>query len=86
MQVTLYSKPGCMLCDELKAILTELQAELDELELTINERNIEADAEDFARYRYLIPVLDLEEGGLLYPPHTWATVRNALIAAHRQAS
>lgn len=82
MQVTLYSKPGCLLCDELKVMLSELQ---DEITFTITERNIEADAEDFARYRYLIPVLDIEGGELLYPPHTWDTVRNALVAARGQA-
>ncbi|HAJ36153.1 MAG TPA: glutaredoxin [Chloroflexi bacterium] len=82
MQVTLYSKPGCLLCDELKIMLMELQAEV---EFALIERNIEADAEDFARYRYLIPVLDIEGGALLYPPHTWDAVRNALYAARGQA-
>lgn len=83
MQVTLYSKPGCLLCDELKTLLLELQTEV---EFTLTERNIEDDAEDFARYRYLIPVLDVEGGALLYPPHTWDAVRDALYAASRQAS
>ncbi len=78
MQVTLYSKPGCPLCDELKADVLEFQSELG-FELT--ERNIEHDPADFQRYRYLIPVLDIEGGGLLYPPHAWETVRGALYAA-----
>lgn len=83
MQVMLYSKPGCLLCEELKTLLLELQSEV---EFTLTERNIEADAEDFARYRYLIPVLDIEGGALLYPPHTWDSVRDALYAASRQES
>ena len=63
LRVTLYAKPDCPLCDELKADLAELQTEFA-LELT--ERNIEADEGDFRRYRYLIPVLDIEGGELLY--------------------
>lgn len=82
MRVTLYSKPGCLLCDELKTLLQELQSEV---EFVLTERNIEDDADDFARYRYLIPVLDIEGDVLLYPPHTWDSVRTAFLAARRQA-
>jgi hypothetical protein len=81
MRVTLYSKPGCSLCDELKSDLLEFQATMG---FELHERNIEDDADDFQRYRYLIPVLDVEGGALLYPPHTWETVQRALHAAQRQ--
>jgi hypothetical protein len=81
MHVTLYSKPGCLLCDELKADLLEFQAALG---FTLTERNIEDDADDFQRYRYLIPVVDIEGGALLYPPHARDTVQRALLAAQRQ--
>jgi hypothetical protein len=50
----------------------------------LHERNIKDNADDFQRYRYLIPVLDVEGGALLYPPHTWETVQRALHAAQRQ--
>jgi len=56
--LTVYSKPGCHLCEELRAALEELQPEhrftLDELDITTNP-------ELFARYRYEIPVL-LKDG------------------------
>ena len=81
MRVTLYSKPGCSLCDELKADLLEFQTVMG---FTLLERNIEVDADDFLRYRYLIPVLDIEGGALLYPPHAWDVVQSALRAAQRQ--
>jgi hypothetical protein len=81
MRVTLYSKPGCPLCDELKADLLGFQTVMG---FTLLERNIEDDADDFLRYRYLIPVLDIEGGALLYPPHAWDVVQSALLAAQRQ--
>jgi glutaredoxin len=53
-QVTLYSKPGCHLCEEMKAEISKANcAGLYELQ----EINIESDAELFARYRNDIPVL-----------------------------
>ncbi len=81
MQVTLYSKPGCHLCEDLKVDLLTLQAELG---FMVVERNIEEDAEDFARFRYLIPVLDIAGGEVLYPPHTTDNVRWALELAQKK--
>ena len=78
VQVTLYSRPGCHLCDDLKADLAVLQTVTP---FTLIERNIDEDAEDKARYQYLIPVLDIEGGPLLYPPHDWATLARSLQAA-----
>lgn len=58
MTLTLYSKPGCHLCDDLRATLEELEPDhafaLDEIDITTN-------AELFARYRFDIPVL-LKDG------------------------
>ena len=58
MTLTLYSKPGCHLCEDLRATLDELQPdhafEIDEIDITAN-------AELFARYRFVIPVL-LKDG------------------------
>lgn len=53
-QVVLYSKPGCHLCEVMKAEIAKAGcAEMYELE----EVNIESAAELLARYRYDIPVL-----------------------------
>jgi glutaredoxin len=55
-QVILYSKPGCHLCDEMKAEIAKANcAGLYELQ----EINIETNAELFARYRNDIPVLSI---------------------------
>ncbi len=83
MRVVLYSKPECGLCDELKQFLLEIQQELP---FELHERNILDDDEAFARYRHLIPVLDIEGGELLYPPHHADVVYNALRSAQRQAA
>ena len=74
-RVTLYSKPGCCLCDDLKAMLQDI---MDEFPVQLTERNIERDPDDFERFRYVIPVLDIESGPLLYPPHNANAIRAAL--------
>jgi hypothetical protein len=81
MQITLYSKPECQLCEEVKADLLAVQPEFG---FALFERNIEEDPELFARFRYLIPVVDLEDHPLLYPPHTWQSLYNALRMAQQQ--
>jgi hypothetical protein len=78
MQITLYSKPGCSLCDELKTDLLGMQHEFG---FVLVEQNIEENPQDFERFRYLIPVLDIEGGEMLYPPHTWSQVYRALQVA-----
>ena len=54
VRVVLYTKPVCGLCDEMKVVMES--AGCDEL-YTLEEVDIEKDAELFARYRYDIPVL-----------------------------
>jgi glutaredoxin len=78
MRITLYSRPGCHLCDDLKTALAALEGDVA---FTLAERNIEDDPADMDRYRYLIPVLDIENGPLLYPPHEWNVLVDALHAA-----
>ena len=57
VQVILYSKPGCHLCEVMKKEMAK--ADCAEL-YTVQEINIESDAELFARYRYDIPVLMID--------------------------
>ena len=57
MTLTLYSKPGCHLCEDLRTLLEELQPVY---RFIIEEIDITTDAELFARYRYEIPVLSKE--------------------------
>jgi hypothetical protein len=56
--LTLLSKPGCHLCEEVRTLIEELQPLYG---FAIEETNITRDPELFARYRYEIPVL-LEDG------------------------
>ncbi len=54
LSVTLYGKAGCCLCDEARAHLEELAADV---ELDLQEIDIRSDPELFERYRYRIPVI-----------------------------
>ena len=54
VQVVLYTKPGCGLCEEMKHQMQS--ADIENL-YTLEELNIESDPELFVRYRYEIPVL-----------------------------
>jgi glutaredoxin len=58
LTLTLLSKPGCHLCEDLRALLDDLQPDYG---YAIDERDITADPDLFERYRYEIPVL-LREG------------------------
>jgi glutaredoxin len=57
VRVVLYTKPGCGLCDQMKAEMKN--AGVENL-YTLEEVNIETDDELFALYRYDIPVLFID--------------------------
>jgi hypothetical protein len=80
MKLTLYSRPGCHLCEELKDDLAGLRPIVD---FELAERNIEDEPALWEQFRYLIPVLDVEGGTLLYPPHDRTTILFALTGAQR---
>ncbi len=52
--LTLYSRPGCCLCDDMKAIVAEAQADTA---FTVTEIDISAQPELEARFGQDIPVL-----------------------------
>jgi len=52
--VTLYSRPGCYLCDEMKAIVAEVARTIP---LKLDEVDISGNADLEARYGLEIPVL-----------------------------
>jgi hypothetical protein len=81
MRITLYGKPDCSLCDQLKTDLQSVQSGID---FVLVERNIEEDAGLFERFRYLIPVLEIDNTTLLYPPHSWRQLQQALQAAQQR--
>ena len=57
MIVTLYSRPGCHLCDEAREALGRVQAKAS---FTVDEINIETDDTLHARYLERIPVVALD--------------------------
>ena len=56
--VTLYSKPGCHLCEDAKSIIEPLLAEFG---ATLREVNIETDAPLTERFGYDIPVIFIND-------------------------
>ena len=56
--ITLYSRPGCHLCDEMKAVVERVARSLSlAIPLTIDVVDISADSQLEARYGVDIPVL-----------------------------
>lgn len=55
--VTVFSKPGCHLCDEAMAVLRRLQGELA---FALQERDITADEALHRAYFERIPVIELD--------------------------
>jgi glutaredoxin len=51
--VTLLTRPGCHLCDDARAVIAAVCAELD---VAWEERDISADPDELERYRDSVPV------------------------------
>jgi glutaredoxin len=54
MRVTIYSKPGCHLCDEMKAVV---KATIHGRKITLEEIDISGNPDLLQRYELEIPVL-----------------------------
>jgi glutaredoxin len=57
-QVTFYTKAGCHLCEDARAMLDEIAAQTP---YTLTEIDIRGDLALFERYRYRIPVIVIDE-------------------------
>ena len=55
--VIVYSRPGCHLCDEAKAVI--MNARVSD-RFTLEEINIESDPELLRKYKYDIPVVTID--------------------------
>ncbi len=75
--VTLYSKPGCHLCEEVKEMLARLTAVHPH---TLTEIDITQDPAIFSRYHYTIPVVHIGKTEL-QAPITTDQLRAALASA-----
>lgn len=58
MKVTIYSKKDCHLCEIAMEKLQELQ---NEFSFSLTEVDIEKDPEIFEKYKYLIPVIEIDD-------------------------
>lgn len=77
-RIVLYTKPGCHLCDDM---LELLHRALRGTDVTVDERNIALDLDDYERYKHDIPVLLID--GREVARHRLA--EPALVAALRDA-
>lgn len=58
MRLTIYSKPGCHLCDEMKSLVHRILARQSNSDaMTLDEIDISSDPELLDRYGLEIPVL-----------------------------
>ncbi len=55
--LTIYTKKDCHLCDIAKATLHKIQKDVP---FSLREVDIEKDREAYEKYRYLIPVLEMD--------------------------
>lgn len=53
-RVTLYTKPGCHLCDDVRRVIVQVQKSRP---FELESRNIEEDPGEFEKYKYDIPVV-----------------------------
>ncbi|WP_342514598.1 glutaredoxin family protein [Sporosarcina sp. FSL K6-1522] len=63
MHVTLYTKPGCHLCDEAELMMKLAQ---EDFPLTWTTVNIETDDKSHEKYMLMIPVIEKEGEVLLF--------------------
>jgi hypothetical protein len=57
--LTIYSRPGCHLCEDMKAVVERVARSIAE-PVTLDEVDIPADADLEARYGLEIPVLTID--------------------------
>ncbi len=57
LNVTIYSKKDCHLCDSARETLLKVQQELP---FSLREIDIEKDKTAFEKYKYLIPVIEID--------------------------
>lgn len=67
IDITLYTKADCHLCEIVKENLTSLQADHAGFKYQLHEVDITQDEELFKRYRYTIPVVKIGSKTLSAP-------------------
>ena len=75
MTVTIFSKPGCHLCDDAKAVIERVRMR-NNFDLVV--KDIRDDAKDFAEYQYAIPVILVDDREIARYRLTEEQLRRAL--------
>ena len=76
--IVFYTKPGCHLCEDARAMLNALQSEF---QIAIQEIDIERDPGLFKKYFDQIPVLVINQRTTLAAPIRVEDVRAAFLTA-----
>ena len=76
--VTLYMKDGCHLCEQARELLERIADAGRYGRLNISEVDINSDPDLFARYQYVIPVIEIDERAHLDAPIRAADLHAAL--------
>jgi glutaredoxin len=79
-RVTLYTRPGCHLCDEARATLARVRAELP---FALEERDIELDPRLHRAYLERIPVVTIDGEEAFELELDEAAVRERLVRVSR---
>jgi glutaredoxin len=74
--ITLYSKAGCHLCDQVRDYLEDLAADYT---VELQEIDIRRDLALFERYRYRIPVVAVDGVERLEGRIEWDDVRDLIV-------
>ncbi len=76
--VTLYMKDGCHLCEQARELLERFDDDGSYGRLNISEVDINSDPALFERYKYVIPVIEIDERAHLEAPISATDLRAAL--------
>ena len=80
LEVRLYGKPGCHLCEQAEELIEDLSTEYP---ISLQILDITADPALFERFRYEIPVIELLDGRSLTGRIGRAELREFLGTPHR---
>ncbi|MBI2863299.1 MAG: glutaredoxin family protein [Chloroflexi bacterium] len=75
IEVRFYTKDGCHLCEEARQMLTAIA---DEVSLAITEVDITRDPKVYERFKYAIPVIEVDGAVLIGGRFSLADLREAL--------
>lgn len=78
MTLRVFEKPGCPLCDDARELLENVSSRFV---FTLERRNIFEDEAAFTRYRYRVPVVELDGRALVELRFTETELEAALDAA-----